>query len=92
MKEHVERCGLSLDFVDMDDMASYKSALKSNTKLVFFETPANTTLRVFDIAEISKIAHDFSRNIIVAVDNTMLTSFFQVRLPHVERFDDKISK
>lgn len=46
--------------------------------MVFLETPANPTLRVFDIALIAKIAHDFSKEILVAVDNTVLTSFFQV--------------
>lgn len=42
------------------------------------ETPSNPCLKVSDIAEIAKLAHaNENNNIIFAVDNTFLTSYFQ---------------
>jgi len=48
-------------------------------QLVWIETPTNPTLKVIDIEKVSDVVHKFSKDIIVAVDNTFLTSFFQVR-------------
>jgi cystathionine beta-lyase/cystathionine gamma-synthase len=47
--------------------------------LVWIETPTNPTLKVIDIAKVAEAVHGFSKDIIVAVDNTFLTSFYQVR-------------
>jgi methionine-gamma-lyase len=49
--------------------------MQKNTRLVFVETPANPTLAVSDIGEISRIAHEAGA--VVAVDNTFATPFFQ---------------
>ncbi len=50
-------------------------AIRSNTKLVFIETPANPTLKLTDIAAIVKVAH--AAGIKLAVDNTFLTPVLQ---------------
>lgn len=73
----IGRLGITVDFVDFDNLEDYKKALKPETKMVFLETPANPTLRVFDLVKISKIAHDFNKDVLVVVDNTCLTSYFQ---------------
>lgn len=44
--------------------------------MIWIETPTNPLMKVFDIEAISKIAHSHE-NIIVVVDNTFLTSYFQ---------------
>lgn len=62
-------------FADLSDLEEFKAAIKPNTKMVFIESPTNPMMKVADIAEISKIAKQ--KNIIVAVDNTLLTPYYQ---------------
>ena len=62
-------------FADLSDLEEFKAAIKPNTKMVFIESPTNPMMKVADIAEISKIAKQ--NNIIVAVDNTLLTPYYQ---------------
>lgn len=66
---------IETSFVDLSDIELFKAAIKENTKLVFIETPTNPMMKVADIAEISKIAKE--KGIIVAVDNTLLTPYYQ---------------
>jgi len=75
--DSIERLGITLDVIDFDDLQAYKNALKPETKMIFLETPANPTLRVFDLKKISSIAHEYNKEIIVAIDNTCLTAYFQ---------------
>jgi cystathionine beta-lyase/cystathionine gamma-synthase len=44
---------------------------------MYFETPSNPDLRLFDISALSKAAHDKNPDIQVVVDNTFLTPAFQ---------------
>lgn len=62
-------------FVDLSDLEELKKNIKSNTRMIFIETPTNPMMKVADIAEISKIAKE--KNIVVAVDNTLLTPYYQ---------------
>jgi cystathionine beta-lyase/cystathionine gamma-synthase len=69
------RFGVQFTFADTANAEAVRAALKPNTKLVFTETPANPTLKLSDIAAISKITRE--RGILHAVDNTFLTPYFQ---------------
>ncbi|XP_055912212.1 cystathionine gamma-lyase-like [Eupeodes corollae] len=71
------RLGLEPTFVDPTDLNALSSAIKSNTKLLWIETPTNPLIKVVDIAAVSKLAHEKKKDIMVAVDNTFLTSYFQ---------------
>jgi len=51
------------------------AAVRPNTKLILTETPANPTLKLTDVAAVSKIAR--AHGIPHAVDNTFLTPYFQ---------------
>ncbi len=62
-------------FIDTTDIEQVKNAIQSNTKLIFIETPANPTIGIADIAEISKIAHE--HGIPVCVDNTFCSPYLQ---------------
>lgn len=62
-------------FADLSDLEEFKAAIKPNTKMVFIESPTNPMMKVADIAEISRIAKQ--KNIVVAVDNTLLTPYYQ---------------
>ncbi len=69
--------GVSVKFVDMANLENVKAALSEKTKVVYLETPCNPTLKVVDIAEVAKIAHDFNKGIRVIVDNTFATPYLQ---------------
>ncbi|KAG9396393.1 Methionine gamma lyase [Carpediemonas membranifera] len=57
--------------VCMDNLDELRQAIRPNTKLVFFETPANPTNCIIDIAEVTKIVRESdAKEAIVAVDNT----------------------
>ena len=66
---------LDVDFVDMSDLEAVENAIKSNTKLIWIETPSNPLLLVSDIAAICNLAHD--KDIKVCCDNTFATPVFQ---------------
>ena len=61
--------------VDFSNLDEVKKMTKSNTKMFFIETPTNPMMKVADIKKICKYAH--SKGIMVVVDNTFLTSYYQ---------------
>jgi methionine-gamma-lyase len=71
----LSRYGIEVSFVDTTDLEKVKAGLKKNTRMIFLETPANPTLGVSNIGEISRIAREL--NAITAVDNTFATAYFQ---------------
>jgi cystathionine gamma-synthase len=60
--------GLQADFVDMSDLAAVKKAMRSNTKLIWTETPSNPLLKIVDLAAIAEIVH--TGGAICVCDNT----------------------
>lgn len=65
-----------VDYDFVTDLSTLSDAdFKSNTKAVYLETPANPTLRVYDIAKIAKLAH--KHGALLIVDNTFLTGYLQ---------------
>ena len=69
------RYGLEFDYVDFTDLATVEAAIRPNTRAFFVETPTNPTMKVVDLAAASELAH--SRNIVLVVDNTLMTPYFQ---------------
>lgn len=67
------RFGIETTFVDPRDLDAIKSAIKSNTKLVFGEVLGNPGLEVLNIPEIAKIAH--AAKIPLMVDATFATPY-----------------
>jgi cystathionine beta-lyase/cystathionine gamma-synthase len=67
--------GLEFSFVDTSIPETTLAAFRPNTKMLYLETPTNPTMRVTDIAAMSKIANE--RNIKVVVDNTFLSPYLQ---------------
>lgn len=60
--------GITVTHVDLTDPEKLVAAISSQTKLVYFETPANPNMRLVDIRAVAKIAHDAGAK--VMVDNT----------------------
>ena len=69
------RWGLSISYADVNDINNFKKAIRKNTKLIWIETPTNPLLKIIDIKKLSEIAK--KKNIILAVDNTFATPYFQ---------------
>ncbi|MFZ3059349.1 MAG: PLP-dependent aspartate aminotransferase family protein [Candidatus Methanoperedens sp.] len=67
--------GVDVSFIDTSDAGNVEAAFRPNTKLVFFETPANPTMKLTDIEAVSEIAHE--RDAAVMVDNTYMTPYYQ---------------
>ncbi len=67
--------GLEFDYVDGSSLANIEGTIRPNTKMLFLETPTNPLLKITDLAGASKLAH--SHNIIVVVDNTFATPYWQ---------------
>jgi cystathionine gamma-synthase/O-succinylhomoserine sulfhydrylase len=69
------RFGIETTLVDGRDLNAWKDAIRPNTKMFFFETPANPTMDIVDIRAVSDLAHE--HGIDVAVDNAFASSALQ---------------
>ncbi|XP_058448505.1 cystathionine gamma-lyase-like isoform X2 [Malaya genurostris] len=67
---------IAVDFVNGTDLEKVKAALKPSTKLVWMESPTNPLMKVIDIEAVCAEVHRVA-GILVVVDNTFLTSYFQ---------------
>ncbi|XP_038056173.1 cystathionine gamma-lyase-like [Patiria miniata] len=67
--------GVKIKMVDACNMALVEAAIDSSTKMIWIETPTNPTLKLVDIEAICNVAH--RHDIIVVVDNTFASSYFQ---------------
>ncbi|SLN30379.1 O-succinylhomoserine sulfhydrylase [Roseovarius litorisediminis] len=74
LEEVLTRFGVEVSFVDGTDLAQWKAALRANTKVVFFETIANPTLEVVDIAGVASLAHAVGASVVI--DNVFATPVF----------------
>ncbi len=74
------RFGIASTLVDGRDLAAWQRAIRPNTRAVFFETPANPTLDLVDIAAVAEIAH--AAGALVVVDNVFATPVLQKPLKH----------
>lgn len=69
------RFGIKTTIVDSADNAAWEAAIRPNTKVFFFETPANPTLDVVDLDYVCGVAR--AHGITSVVDNAFATSALQ---------------
>ncbi|MFS0847983.1 PLP-dependent aspartate aminotransferase family protein [Novosphingobium panipatense] len=69
------RFGVEVTVVDASDTAQWEAAIRPNTKVFFFETPANPTMDVADLAAIAEIAK--AHGITTVVDNAFCSPALQ---------------
>jgi len=74
-RQVLEGVGVRANFVDTSDINAVAAAIEPRTKLIFIETPANPTLKLTDIAAVSRVAK--KAGVLLAVDNTFLTAALQ---------------
>ena len=69
------RFGIGVTAVDGRDLDAWKAAIQPNTKVFFYETPANPTMDIVDVAAVSALAR--AHGIRTVVDNAFATSALQ---------------
>lgn len=67
--------GITFDFIKIDQEECLRSAIKPNTKLIWFESPTNPLLNLVDISMVVRVAKE--KSIKTAIDNTFMSSYFQ---------------
>ena len=74
------RFGVATTIVDGRETDQWRAAIRPETKLFFFETPANPTLDLVDLAAVCGIARE--HGIVTVVDNAFCTPVLQRPLDH----------
>jgi len=69
------RFGIETTTIDARDNAQWEAAIRPNTKVFFFETPANPTMDIVDLKYVCDLAR--SRGITTVVDNAFCTAALQ---------------
>ena len=69
------RFGIEVSVIDSTDNAAWEAAIRPNTKVFFFETPANPTLDIVDLKYVCGLAR--AHGITTVVDNAFATSALQ---------------
>ena len=80
MTHGLPRFGVKVTLVDMTDPANLSAVIGPQTKVVYFETPANPNNRLVDIAAVSEIAHRAGAKVVV--DNTYATPVLTRPIEH----------
>jgi O-succinylhomoserine sulfhydrylase len=69
------RWGITFDYADVKNPASFEALIRPNTKMFVLETPSNPGLDLVDLAWIGSLAKH--HNIILNVDNCFATPYLQ---------------
>ncbi|MSP61031.1 MAG: cystathionine gamma-synthase [Myxococcales bacterium] len=67
--------GIDFTYVDPTRPERFAEAIRPSTRLCWVETPTNPLLKLCDIAAVAEVCR--KRDVLLAVDNTFLTPFFQ---------------
>lgn len=66
---------LEIDFIDLTDVHNIEQYIKSNTVLIWVETPSNPLLKITDLTAISKLT--IKHNLVLACDSTFASPCLQ---------------
>jgi len=67
--------GLDFSFVDLNDTAALKAALRPETRMIWAETPTNPMLKLVDLTKIAAFAQ--KHGLLLVVDNTFCSPMLQ---------------
>lgn len=73
MRHGLAKFGIRVTHVDMTDLDAVRSAVSDQTRVIYFETPANPNMRLVDIAAVAEIGKAAGAKLVV--DNTYATPF-----------------
>jgi len=66
---------VEITYIDAKDPENIRKTKRSNTKLIWLETPTNPLMKLCDIKAITEIVKE--QNILTVVDNTFMSPYFQ---------------
>jgi len=75
MSHTLPRFGIQVDFIDCSDIRAVTAAMRPNTKAVYFETPANPSMKIVDIQTFCAAVHGAKADCLVITDNTFATPY-----------------
>lgn len=75
----LEKFGIRARFVSLEELAEPETIISDSTKLVWFESPINPTLRCVDIEKVARACR--ARGVLSAVDNTFASPINQQPIP-----------
>ncbi|WP_342650632.1 methionine gamma-lyase [Pseudomonas sp. REB1044] len=67
--------GVMIRHVDLNDLAALEAAITPQTRMIYFETPANPNMHLVDIPAVVGVAR--RHELLVTVDNTYCTPYLQ---------------
>lgn len=70
-----EKYRMTVDYSELESEEAVRASLKPETSVIYVETPINPTMRLVDLAMISKVAKE--KGITVVVDNTFSSPYLQ---------------
>jgi O-succinylhomoserine sulfhydrylase len=73
--KYLPRFGIETSFVDLTDLEDWKQSIRTNTRLLFLETPSNPLSEIADIRQLADLAHE--NNCMLVVDNCFCTPALQ---------------
>lgn len=73
--KYLQKFGVEVDLVPLTNLSAWQSAIKSNTRFLFLETPSNPLCDVADIEKMAALAHE--NNCLLIVDNCFCTPALQ---------------
>jgi cystathionine gamma-lyase len=63
------------NFIPFDDFEILQKTLSEKTKMIWFESPTNPTLKTVDIGKVVSIVKKFNPEIIIVCDNTFMSPY-----------------
>lgn len=75
MSHTFPRFGIQAQFVDCSDLTALQHAMRPDTRVVYFETPANPTMKIIDIQAVCSLVKAINPDCLVMVDNTFATPY-----------------
>lgn len=67
--------GVTFDYADLDKPKDWEDLIKSNTKMIFVETPSNPGIDIIDLQFLGDLAK--KHNVLLVVDNCFATPYLQ---------------
>jgi O-succinylhomoserine sulfhydrylase len=74
-EKYLKRFGVEVDYVPLAELSGWDAAIKSNTRMLFVESPSNPLAELVDIAALADIAH--AKGTLLVVDNCFCTPALQ---------------
>lgn len=72
---NMKNYGLDFSWIDTTNLKNIENAIRTNTKMIFVETPTNPMLNITDLKGVAEIAK--KNNLISVCDNTFMSPYFQ---------------